>query len=339
MTEHRIIIWPAITAAALCLLDIALRLWLNPWEGKNGSIVVHDPGKSFFHLFILPAAVYVLCSHYQWHRDQRIGPGANAKLALLFLAFIAVAGAVVETRDSFKHRLTTAEDIADYSLRERIGVDRSERRAAVMEKKVRGAEARDAANKVANEAVVEAISKAGSWWQAISARRVSASLLAALGYGLAGYVIWLLAATALGVFPWESTRGHLLLAIVLLGSWPMLNGYSEIWRNFGSPPTSNPAQDLALLMLGFTGFLTWIAFSKADGKDLIAKITDSAPNLAAGVLPTLSTWIYRWSDPALVQDGLGSDSVNFGVAQLIAGSLLVIVVMVVETRTRGRRTP
>lgn len=332
MATHRVVIWPAVSAAALCLLDMVLRLCLNPWEGKDWSIVVHDPGKTFFHLFVLPAAVYVICSHYQWHRDRGIGPGTKAKLALLVLAAVSLTGAVVETRLSFKTRLTAAEDIAERSFRETVAVDRVQHREAVTDK-ASGTIARDAANKVAAGAVTEAIGQAGSWYQAMSARRVTAMLLSAIGYGLTAYVIWLLAATATGEFPWKSTRGYLFLVITLLGIWPMLNGYSEIWRNFGSPPSSNPAQGLALLMLGFTSLLTTIAFYKSDAEDLVSKIVDAGKNVASGAAPAL---IYRWSDPTPIFAVFDNDIVTFGVAQLFAGCLLVIAVMVIDTAIRRR---
>ena len=333
MNDDKFVVWPAVAAAFLCLIDAALRLSLNPWEGY--SVILNDPGKTFFHLFVLPSILLILGKHYRWHHHLGIGPTLTAKLALVALIAVAAIGAVAETRHSFMDRLTAAEDLADHDLRASLATTRVDLRQAVTDQQKKGSDARDESKQLATKLVHKAMWSDGNWVQAMSLRRVTAMLLSALGYGLTAYVIWLLAVTASGVFPWKSTRGYLFLTVTLLSIWPLLNGYSEIWRNFGFAPNTNPAQKLALLMLGFTFLLTMIAFYRSEAEDLVSKLVDSAKYIASGAPSAL---VYKWSDPTPIYAVFGNDDLNFAVAQLFAGSLLIVVVVVFDSRIRGQVT-
>lgn len=120
----------AASAVTLCVIDAALRTTLNPWE--TPLIVLHDPGKTFFHLFILPAVVLVLGAHQVWHRRQGIALAPVHQIALVILLLASIVGAIAETRHSFKTRLTAAEDIAAPDLRENLATERHQWRGALV---------------------------------------------------------------------------------------------------------------------------------------------------------------------------------------------------------------
>lgn len=336
MKSSRLGYWLVAVCVTLGLLDAALRIHLNPIEGW--IIVLHDPGKTFFHLVVLPLVVWIAANHYALHRAQcSVAVSAPAKFTLVLLMAVAAAGAVIESRSSFKDRLTAAEDIADKGFRDQLAQVRKELRDGL----VTGAnqsddsngsqalKAKNKSNELAAEVTAQAVAQYGSWYQAASPRRLIATVLAAFGFIATAYVLWLLVCTARGIFPWASTGRALYLMILLLSIWPLLNGYSEVWRNFGVAPESNPAQELALVFIAFAVFLAAIAFGKQDDLSLVPRILKAMPELSSAIPAAL---IYKYSDPTLMLGFVEHDDYTFLMMQLIVAAMLWMIVLAVEKR-------
>ena len=106
--------------AALAIVDALLRFHWNP--DVTRETVLHDPGKTFFHLFLLPPAVLIIWSVARHVSSSAEKPVRASKL-VGFLMVALVVGVVVSTWNTQKSlgtSLTAAEDLRPRDLRQDV---------------------------------------------------------------------------------------------------------------------------------------------------------------------------------------------------------------------------
>jgi hypothetical protein len=199
----------------------------------------HDPGKSFYHVVILPLAVMCLSKGFPVDVLKRqLGyPSRRILLAFLGIAFVgaAVIFAVCDVHDGFTKRLPWPADVSrsipgqsGQCAQDELQAIRSSLRAHLLAEP--GADPQVALAKY--KGTVEALLGTDrSFWVQSSIRAKWAAILTVLGAAFAGALLWVIAALLLALSCPQDTLQSMVAVVTLSTWWIPLRAYSEWYGN------------------------------------------------------------------------------------------------------------
>ena len=276
-------------ALGLGLLDAVLRIATHPL-GDGFRAVVNDPGKSFFHVFLLPPVIYLMLRLPATTKHAVIGLAVN-RLSIAILAALAITATCftyTEQKDTFFNRCATPEDISSLTAAEQYASHRQELWASILTHDGLG-EAKSPerltaeAYAVAREKILGPGAEGGkgreletwaNYFALASTRRYVADILALLGNLTACWLLFAIAASFKRVIS-SRDRDSLLLLIAALVIWMPLRLYSEWHHRFGDVDGG----------AGYGPLLLGAAFSLAT---IVILLTRASRSLWASWVPSAS---------------------------------------------------
>jgi hypothetical protein len=239
--------------AGLGLIDVALRCYFTPDWKEGFSAAVHDPGKSFFHIFILPSIVYLLLTYWPKYLTGLSIKKNYLTITIFTLVIILAFGFTLNNaRDNFFKNITTPEDIVDIdNLRSKMFKARNDQRKEVDEGNKIGETARKDFRIEAEKLIGF---KKDSFWRYLkmaSPRRHVATILSLCGAIVVAVILSVLVSLPFARNFRLSTEGreYVLVIILLLSLWFPLKVYSNWYHNFGFYPGDDEAIVISMFLL------------------------------------------------------------------------------------------
>lgn len=231
---------PAVVAAIACLagvLDIVLMVYFAGWRGGI-TLALHDPGKTVFHVFLMPLALWIFIAVFPRSLLSRLPPRGKpfvAGLAVLAVGLTLLA-TVNDHHDGICDRFPAPVDIADASGR-----------AGLLELHVSGHDAMRAARddedftKVSDKAhkgyeskLAQIRGAACDYFALASPREYWSFVLSLSGALFVILVFWsLLLHLVARKRPSQEMLSAYLVVFALMVPWLFLRAYSEWYLHFG----------------------------------------------------------------------------------------------------------
>lgn len=245
-TRGRLQVVIPLVLSLLGLIDAIARIWLLPWPvGLVESL--HDPGKTFFHIILLPIVAFLLIRHFPKEFIQVLTiPGWKRIAAIATLVAITVLSLLQVTEDArkgFFERLTTPENLAEpvqrkHFLDERLAIWSQVKAGTINppDAKIKGREAAGEAVRGIPPTFINVLVH-GSF------RQWTASTLSFLGTFTAAFVFALILMVPIlgqGILT-DRGKAFFLILITSLSTWIPMKVYSEYYHNFGHYSADDPA--------------------------------------------------------------------------------------------------
>jgi len=279
-----------VVAATLFVFGVIDAVWVIVITGWTDGIryVAHDPGKSLFHVIVLPVAAALIVWRFPTdvaraafgRRGMRLAAGAIAVLLALGLAWVGEEQmeAGVETRVPWPS-LVRAEH--------RHAIQTAERASRGL---IEAGPAPGAAAYEQYKAAVESEFPNGrEFWRDASTRALWAGFLTILGTLCAAAVLWIVFLYALMLQkPSQSLTDALSGVITLALIWFLFRAYSEWYSGFGKLQ-GYPGFGLAILCVLIV-FLTIRALRKRKTTTVVSVIVGGISAAIAGVSQFKPEW-------------------------------------------------
>lgn len=261
--------WFAGSLFILGLADLILRCHLTNFSDSL-RLALHDPGKTLFHLVLLPSATYTILRHYPID-VVRYAISLQAKRRTLFawatlFLVLALSLGAYDLFAGFQDRQPMPEDVAKESDR---GVLLATRIAFLQPNADGKALSTTYRSEVQSRLADRPLSKA-------SARVYLSSLLTTTALLLLALVFWTLAAHSVAGHPLGHSQDFLtglVIGLAVLSPWLLLRPYSEWHFNFGAfAPGDYEPLWLALLFGALVAALIVILKEKRDVTVLVSAV-------------------------------------------------------------------
>lgn len=228
------------------LVDLIARISLLPWPiGLTESL--HDPGKVFFHIVLLPLISFLFIRHFPNEILQLIRGvdwrAWTARVTLIAICMLSIIQVTEDAKKGFFERLTTPENIADDTRRAdflaaRLSILKEVRNGTLKPRdgKLQGREAAAKAVSGITPTFVNVL-RSGSFRQSVATLLAFIGTLIAAGVFASIILVKLIGGGTLN----EKGKALFLTLIALLSAWIPLKVYSEYHHNFGYFSGDDPA--------------------------------------------------------------------------------------------------